>query len=156
MVPCWLGSWLNCTLWLVLGQWNQLVFQLIQLDITGVHCILGKRIYFWKNHGKIMEFDSGIRLETLDDDIQWGELFLLRVRWVPGSCLSHPWIAVSTGPTITSHSWVCQTTSWDPMGEAKSANLRWYWLNMRFAHSITVSAPWSCSRGFCIGYAMHI
>ncbi len=38
VVPCWLGSWLNCNLWLVLGQWNQLAFQLIQLDITGVHC----------------------------------------------------------------------------------------------------------------------
>ena len=36
MVPCWLGSWLNCTFRLVLGQWNQLTFQLIQLDITGV------------------------------------------------------------------------------------------------------------------------
>ncbi len=24
VVPCWLGSWLNCNLWLVLGQWNQL------------------------------------------------------------------------------------------------------------------------------------
>ncbi len=39
VVPCWLGSWLNCNLWLVLGQWNQLAFQLIQLDITGVHCL---------------------------------------------------------------------------------------------------------------------
>ncbi len=38
VVPCWLGSWLNCNPWPVLGQWNQLVFQLIQLDITGVHC----------------------------------------------------------------------------------------------------------------------
>ena len=24
-----------------------------------------KRKYFWKNHGKFMEYDSGIRLETL-------------------------------------------------------------------------------------------
>ena len=39
VVPCWLGSWLNCNLWLVLGQWNQLGFQLIQLDITGAHCL---------------------------------------------------------------------------------------------------------------------
>ncbi len=28
-------------------------------------CTLDKRKYFWNNHGKIMEFDSGIRLETL-------------------------------------------------------------------------------------------
>ncbi len=30
-------------------------------------CILEKRKYFWKNHGKFMEFDFGIRLETLYD-----------------------------------------------------------------------------------------
>ncbi len=28
VVPCWLGSWLNCNLWLVLGQWNKLAFRL--------------------------------------------------------------------------------------------------------------------------------
>ncbi len=39
VVPCWLGRWLSCNLWLVLGQWNQLAFQLIQLDITRVHCL---------------------------------------------------------------------------------------------------------------------
>ncbi len=31
------GSWLNCNLWLDLDQLNQLAFQLIQLDITGIH-----------------------------------------------------------------------------------------------------------------------
>ena len=28
-------------------------------------CILEKRKHFWKSHEEIMEFDSGIRLETL-------------------------------------------------------------------------------------------
>ncbi len=39
MVPCWLGSWLNHNFWLVIGQRAQLAFQLIQLDITWVHCL---------------------------------------------------------------------------------------------------------------------
>ncbi len=39
MVPCWLGSWLNCNFWLVLRQRTQLVFQFIQLDITCAHCL---------------------------------------------------------------------------------------------------------------------
>ncbi len=38
VVLCWLGSWLNCNVWLVLGQWTQLAFQFIQLDITWVQC----------------------------------------------------------------------------------------------------------------------
>ncbi len=39
VVPCWLGSWLNRNFLLVQGQWTQLAFQFIQLDITWFHCL---------------------------------------------------------------------------------------------------------------------
>ena len=62
VVPCWLGSWLNCNLWLVLGQRNQLVCE---------------HFYFLSPVRHPLRISNGIALRY--DDIQWGELFLLIV-----------------------------------------------------------------------------
>ncbi len=34
VVPCWLGCWLNCNFWVVLGQWTQVGFQFISPKST--------------------------------------------------------------------------------------------------------------------------
>ena len=38
VVPCWLGSWLNCNLWLVLVSGISLYYSWVSLESTGVHC----------------------------------------------------------------------------------------------------------------------
>ena len=78
----WFGSWLNCNLWLVLGQWNQLAIHLIQLDITGINCL----------HAA----DSG------DVQLSEREMTLVSCLWTPESSLH----LISPFNWISTESWL--------------------------------------------------
>ncbi len=53
-------------------------------------------------------------------------------------------------PISCHHLWVWSTTSWDPMGAAKSANQGW--LDGSIVHSIVLHFPLQCFVGCCKGW----
>ncbi len=66
-------------LWLLIN-WIMWCFTIYSYSYLFGTCTLEKRTYFWNNHGKIMEFDSEIRLETLRYHV------LLFPTYVPLTC----------------------------------------------------------------------
>ncbi len=96
MVPCWFGSWLKCIFWPVLRLLTQAMFPFTGLDVTWASCIttvdLGaiksseQKIswvsYIWTPESSLNLISPLTWISTeadWDDDIQWSELFLLRV-----------------------------------------------------------------------------
>ncbi len=104
VVPCWLGSWLNCNFWLVLGQWTQLAFQSSEQKTT------------WVSYAKTV--DSG-EIQPSEQKITW-----LGCIWTPESSLhlTSPlnWLSTETwlrwwytvGWAISSESAYLQLQSW--------------------------------------------